>query len=474
MHFRFPLLLLSLTAGLCSCTSTDDMDRIDANEAYTRNFIRDFGLVDKNQTWGFLPDTQPAKPYVRQTGQDAPRGKSTLARTTTPSSCDKEGNNWYQDIDYENIPKPVTDTERDSVVAAFRDPNWPALTPMAWSEFFVQQVFKGDTQYQIKTTPLSGGSSSISNLFYGSDEMDYITSHGLGDEHLKDFNHGNGGSAFNIDSAQNQVGHSDFIVRVKNSDTRTFTYGNAISKSFIDNDFQVKMVNGAYYIGFNFTLHPETGHDEGKEMELLGANNVYDDWIIKVTPAIYTTETPEGDTRGPRGGRLICEDLGTSGDWDFNDLVLDVTYTKYEWGKGWTEPVATVRAAGGELPIYVEGEEVHELLGVPTETLTNTGLRSVPVAIFRLENGDIYLTDDGKVDLNRLPIKVVQKDGSETLLQAYKGRPSAKILVPGNYKWCREFLDIRNIYPAFATWIGDADVDWHTLGAGQEGNVMDN
>lgn len=468
IHHLIPAALAALTLAACSVEETATVDK---TETYYQDFYRSFGLPAKNQTWGFPKGTKPAVPFVKQ---NAPTG-----RDGHKASCDKQGNDWYLEIDYNDIPKPVTDTERERVVAAFRDPTWPALQPVAWSEFFVQQVFEGDTKYKVESWSISGGTDTqhdIGNEFVGSDKMDYITCYGLDNEHLKDFNHGRGGGEFGIASAQNVEGHRDFIVRVKNSDTREFSYGDAISQSAVDKDFILKMVDGAYYVGFNYTLpqmdenNVYTDTKEGKYMKLLGANDVYDDWIIKITPAIYKT-VDETDTRGANGGRIICEDLGTTGDWDFNDLVLDVVYTKYE-NNAWTEPVATIRAAGGRLPLFVEDHEVHDLLGVPRTQITNTGWNSAPVAIFRLD-GD-YLTDDGHVDLGQVPIKVVQEDGTETLLQAYQGQPAAKIQVKPTYKWCVEKHHIKTAYPTFADYVANPTVNWQTVGAGQESNVMGN
>ena len=65
-------------------------------------------------------------------------------------------------------------------------------------------------------------------------------------------------------------------------------------------------------------------------------------------------------------GLIICEDLGTIGDFDFNDVVF---YAKV-WNDGVTE--IWLLAAGGTLDLIVAGQEVHDAFGVSKSTMVNT------------------------------------------------------------------------------------------------------
>lgn len=64
---------------------------------------------------------------------------------------------------------------------------------------------------------------------------------------------------------------------------------------------------GAYYVGFDFEA---TGQNPNQQV---AADGYYSDWIVKISPAVYTNAY-----------RIIAEDLGDSDDFDFNDVVFDV------------------------------------------------------------------------------------------------------------------------------------------------------
>ena len=83
----------------------------------------------------------------------------------------------------------------------------------------------------------------------------------------------------------------------------------------------------------------------------------------------------------------MCEDLGSTFDFDFNDLVFDVQYTREEkkvdgnWvpkSDGKWDATITLQAVGGTLPIYIENfngtvHNAHELMG---GTLSESGIYS--------------------------------------------------------------------------------------------------
>lgn len=154
--------------------------------------------------------------------------------------------------------------------------------------------------------------------------------------------------------------------------------------------------------------------------------------------------------------RIIAEDLTVdeSGDFDFNDVVFDVTFNKPE-GK----TTITLQAAGGTLPLYVGGVEVHEKFGVGVKDMVNTGAgpSKSPVS-FELDG--LY----GNNAIN-IPITVTKTDanGDEyTLtLEANQGRAPHKIAVKPTFKWCPERADIEKTYTNFSEWVKDPSVSWY-------------
>lgn len=147
----------------------------------------------------------------------------------------------------------------------------------------------------------------------------------------------------------------------------------------------------------------------------------------------------------PEAKRFMCEDQGSIGDFDFNDVVFDV-----HPGVSNTAEVI-LRAAGGTLPIdlIVAGQnlgEVHELLGVSTGTMVNTGIASAePYTTTVTIPSDFDLTTFTDVKL-----QVTAKDGSKYVLNySEEGSAPCFIATPISTRWMKETKNIKLGYPSF-------------------------
>ena len=154
--------------------------------------------------------------------------------------------------------------------------------------------------------------------------------------------------------------------------------------------------------------------------------------------------TPQADVR------VIAEDLSVSdnSDFDFNDVVFDVTFDYPEQGK----TTITLLAAGGTLPLYVGGQEVHAKFGVSTKTMVNTGVGASkdPVS-FELDGTFGH-------DANNILVQV-EKEGVPLEITAERGRVASKIAVSPNYEWCTEKQDIEKKYPNFSKYVSNPSFD---------------
>ena len=209
---------------------------------------------------------------------------------------------------------------------------------------------------------------------------------------------------------------------------------------------------GYYYVGFDFCASPAPGQEANKN-QLVQKNDVYNDWILRISPAEFKSAK-----------RIIAEDLGTSeSDFDYNDVVLDATLAN-EWvGRlNANKLVAhiTLRAAGGTLPLYVAGQEVHELFGVPVSTMVNTGSVSRPAVQFTAILGEADWS--GQKNIKDIPIVVETSKGTITL-GSNVGEPSEKLCVGTDYEWCTERQPIQNKYTGFRRWITDKDANWYKV-----------
>lgn len=190
-----------------------------------------------------------------------------------------------------------------------------------------------------------------------------------------------------------------------------------------------------------------------------GADGYYSDWIVTICKAKSQDDEDENqpDTRTETESlRVIAEDLsvGESTDFDFNDVVFDVIWTKNYTDETLTSQSVKVvlQAAGGTLPLYVAGHEVHGEFGEDTNVMINTkaaeqgyrgndnaGTREIPLTTDDWSGSNIY-------DIaNSIDIYVI-KNETECHLSAPVGGIASKIGVKTNYKWCKERQDIEDKY----------------------------
>ncbi len=236
----------------------------------------------------------------------------------------------------------------------------------------------------------------------------------------------------------------------------------------------VKFFSGNYYWnGNDWQATYNNFYGESTEASLKAVQSENSTWDLHNVTKIYTgsdfsqvtatvtegkcgaTWTPGGDTNPiVEQGRIFCEDLGTIGDFDFNDVVFDAKIHK----DGTTE--ITLLAAGGTLHLTVAGEEVHQLFGVEQKDMINTGLNTREAVTFTAEDKYEHLVD--------IPIIVRKQEGSNITsyqLTAEKGKAPQKICVPIGTKWCDEYVSITKAYPKFIDWVeGEDPFDWSWVG----------
>lgn len=185
---------------------------------------------------------------------------------------------------------------------------------------------------------------------------------------------------------------------------------------------------------------------------------------------------------------VACEDLGGSYDYDFNDLVFEVTLhttttsTITNEGNQSTGSVAFSSevlfrplAAGGTLPAKVylgetEIGEIHDLLGgTSTSTPVNVGPKGASADISGLEptqvnTGEVYYTDIATV-LQAIKIVVEndknsgEKNATEITApnQDKTSLVPQMLLLPKGWDWPTEQTHIYDVYPDFEDWVSDME-----------------
>ncbi|MDE6000336.1 MAG: hypothetical protein K2H04_09760 [Bacteroidaceae bacterium] len=198
-----------------------------------------------------------------------------------------------------------------------------------------------------------------------------------------------------------------------------------------------------------------------------GSDGYYSDWIVTLTEANKTPNNPDTpDTPSEQTWyRIMCEDLGNTNDFDFNDLVFDVSFTGSPWNY-----VAKVRvqAAGGTLPIYIQyadnqAYEAHDILKpkediVPINVGTgnNADSKTIEIPMYGIENptpNDINIYVE-KIDPTTQAKRafLLPRSGNEL------NPAPQKICIPisdgqKEVRWLRESQQIEWAYPNFKEWV---------------------
>lgn len=183
----------------------------------------------------------------------------------------------------------------------------------------------------------------------------------------------------------------------------------------------------------------------------------------------YTANVPEGPDPSDVL-RIICEDLSATGDsdFDFNDVVLDVTF-----GETAADTKIVLVAAGGTLPLRINGNnalEVHKLFGVldadaDVEAITeklpmvNTGKGPSLPSVDISSQVNVAIANAAEAN-TKLKLEVF-KNNEWQEMKAEKGQPACKLAVDQNYKIMTERQSIKGVYEKFVDWAkGDITSKW--------------
>ena len=240
-----------------------------------------------------------------------------------------------------------------------------------------------------------------------------------------------------------------------------------------------------YYVAFDYQFYhdqiPEHSWENNgityteHKYALRDYDGYYSNYIVKIIPGNGTTTKTVTHKR-----RVMCEDLGSTFDFDFNDLVFDVVYSRQEqlnasneWkpvnSDGLWDVTVTLQASGGTLPIYIKDFEgnkynVHELFGC---TQSSGGLYSPVNVGTNYTHAPVTLNFGRTASTNPedIAILVYSKDAERSATHElalpnpsgsqFLGTSIApqKICVPTYVRWTKEYQQIEWAYPNFASWV---------------------
>lgn len=159
---------------------------------------------------------------------------------------------------------------------------------------------------------------------------------------------------------------------------------------------------------------------------------------------------------------IICEDLGSIGDFDYNDAVFDVTISSDQKGN---HAKITLKAAGGTLKLTVGNQEIHEALLKDGKTYENGSYPMINTGA-GVEAAPVEFTYDFPAGvtnnfINNIPVVVTYKDGSTKTLDATKGQAPEKIAVLKGFVWPSEKQNIKSKYSHFKEYVEDTTGEWN-------------
>lgn len=177
------------------------------------------------------------------------------------------------------------------------------------------------------------------------------------------------------------------------------------------------------------------------------------DIVLMLDPVPYIVD------HEPDGFVLACEDLGNTGDFDFNDVVFSVTHVAGE-----TTAIVTPLAAGGTLPIqlYYDGKpiggEFHSHFeGSKSSEMINTDKITKAADPIVIEvPGDFAIGEYADYENNEnshFRKFTISINNGETVLTAPKNGAAPQIMcLPANWEWPKEQVNIQEAYPDFGKW----------------------
>ena len=249
----------------------------------------------------------------------------------------------------------------------------------------------------------------------------------------------------------NRVGF--YVKNPKDAGETTYTnkYLNKDEKSFFAVlDAKSGALENAYVVGMEDRASAATCDDfDCNDVMLAVHKNVETTFPLLVIP-----EKPKATAWRIIAEDLNVHDLNNDGvkddtDFDFNDIVLDVTLTD-------DGAVCILQAAGATLQIRINGDpnlEVHKMFGVAQDVMVNThaekrGLKYADKDPYKFSlKGNFQSANDIKIEVFR--------DNVWVELTAPVGRAASKIAVGTDFEWPDERQSLKEKYPDFPSYAKD-------------------
>lgn len=336
--------LAAILAGSLASCQDDDMGYTSEEIAYAKfekeyneNFVRDYGQIAPGHTWGF-----DDKVGTRAVQDASCQYRIVRNADGTVSSADKniepiiggQKNDANCKYAYVNCPPAITEAEKKYVFKYLADHPNQGSTTCDLDNYFLQNLGQYVEHEYTTTEDRNHNIHKVKNT----NNMNQLT---FDDVHFQSYNASIGYDYYvtntEIRDPQYHDNYGSSFILTEDSYRFYYIPGNMHTGIYIKNaqgEDEEYVFQGGSYLCFDYIT---TNKDD--QSKYLG-DGYYDDWVIKVCPG-------EGDL-----WRVFCEDLGSTFDLDFNDLVFDYC----DYGNNLTS--IKVLALEGTLPIFIDGKDL--------------------------------------------------------------------------------------------------------------------
>lgn len=512
------IFLLSMTMNFSAC-QPDDLNANEeiAHETYTRvkeirvnreyaeAFAEEFGTPDPNHNWSYKPLTvihsgseESTQPVTRAMTRAAMAEVPTIQRNTAepltmPYSKVKEL--------ISAIPEKGYNYERMNTNIGYyaEQETTYDIYPVMWGEKFCNTNKVGLFTFELdrngtpdKSTLKEYGviwtdnDNGHTNVFMerNNQKVEFqVNTHPINMQNTRDY--GNTGQTYiwgNTEPANIIFPHYEVTIpantywgifletkkdqntteRVKWYSVANFNYKNTEPAGNIN-------LGGNTYLCFEDA--PVKGAMDGNRVDgYQGYDKDYNDICLLITPRPVESSFSVDEVR------VMCEDLGGTFDWDFNDIVYDIKITQRLYNDKNATATITLQAVGGTLPIYVtypglkDYGEIHTLLGQKADEdgLFEPVLQGQAKILYNI---DLRAKDvDAAAKLKEIArnIQIIVKDPRDDSYHEVNfpnengdKNPQCFMCQAGTH-WSDELVNIKTTYPAFEQWVKnhEAATNW--------------
>ena len=427
---------------------------------YAANFEKKFGKIDPNQTWDFSsPQTTFSLPSTSTNAARTRAGEGNFTFTKGEIEVEKTVLDWV----HNNMPMGKNNQQKGD----------PFKMKVPGNSFSIAPIYQGNATYywQLWMYVEDLGDFMVwekgKDFYYKADAESDWTELGVGREGLGD------GGFYSVKAPTytftNLPVDKEIYFYLKVWKNGSYDLGYDAYLKYLENQNQNKPDNFTSLEGMMISLvnakKPEKVPSDydvtiiGCEDKKSGDNDFEDLVFMVYGKPVPPTERVE-EVESARTKRYFMEDLGTTDDFDFNDVVVDVQYDRkkitYTYDNstnkliGQTEEKlddqAIVRATGGTLDFTLT---IGETTWIKSEhknatEMWNTGWGGASIN-YTAVLGEPFKVEGFKPDKNNVSVAVVDKGNSgvvKTITFPKKGEAPMMLAVDASVNWMKERVSI--------------------------------